>query len=140
MSEQNLSQWFDLAEKKPWEVGVYRVELSMKNKPDLCTISEWYAYWDGYKFGSFRLSPDESFRNRNGSLSQDLCNIKWRGLSTNPEVKKKPQNKRKTMYVVMNAVTNNPTASFFSVNSARDYAETVNFPVRVKKIRFRTPE
>ena len=139
MSEQNLSQWFLLSEQTPWEVGVYRVELSMKNKPDLRTISEWFAYWDGYKFGSFRLSPDESFRNRNSSLSQDLCNIKWRGLSTNPDVKKK-ENKRKTMYVVMKAISNSPVASFSNVNAARDYAGRVNFPVRIRRIRFRTPE
>ena len=137
MNEKNLSQWFNLAEQTPWEVGVYRVELSMKNKPDLRTISEWFAYWDGYKFGSFRLSPDESFRNRNSSLSQDLCNIKWRGLSTNPEVKKKAQNKRKTMYVVID-IESQPVGVFEIKHNAFLCAKK-NF-WSIKTIRFRTPE
>ena len=33
MSEQNLSQWFDLAEQKPWEAGVYEVENKSKKTP-----------------------------------------------------------------------------------------------------------
>ena len=38
----NLSQWFDLAEQTPWEVGVY----------ELTDNASWhcYAYWDGQSF------------------------------------------------------------------------------------------
>lgn len=125
----NLSQWFLLSEQTPWEVGVYEVEDSWG-----CI---WMCRWNGEKF--LAQAKNAGIANLQ-THSATICIRRWRGLSTSPEVKKKPQNKRKTMYVVMNAVTNNPTASFFSVNSARDYAETVNFPVRVKKIRFRTPE
>lgn len=133
MSEQNLSQWFLLSEQTPWEVGVY--EVNSGNEWNHITYS---SYWCGSKFHGGWGFPEEAYENKDHP--GDGSGSKWRGLSTSPEVKKKPQNKRKTMYVVMNAVTNNPTASFFSVNSARDYAETVNFPVRVKKIRFRTTE
>ena len=133
MDEQNLSQWFDLAEQKPWEVGVYEAKYDGLDKI-------YYSWFNGEQFQSGWYSKQKAKENKNMPSGLGLVPEKWRGLSTSPEVKKKPQNKRKTMYVVMNAVTNNPTASFFSVNSARDYAETVNFPVRVKKIRFRTPE
>lgn len=124
----NLSQWFLLSEQTPWEVGVYEVRDSWGRR--------WMCRWDGEKF----LAQARNVETANlQPHPPTICILLWRGLSTNPDVKKK-ENKRKTMYVVMNAVTNNPTASFFSVNSARDYAETVNFPVRVKRIRFRTPE
>ena len=127
-----LSQWYALAEQTPWEVGVYKI-------PDRYGSEiEWFSYWCGESFHGGWSTIESAMETRGENYIVEYT--KWRGLSTSPEVKKKQQNKRKTMYVVMNAVTNNPTASFFSVNSARDYAETVNFPVRVKKIRFRTPE
>ena len=109
----------------------------MKTKAKKHPNLRLYSYWNGYRFGWVEQFP--WLAEMQGHNASSRTEIKWRGLSTNPEVKK-PPNKRKTMYVVMNAVTNNPTASFFSVNSARDYAETVNFPVRVKRIRFRTSE
>lgn len=133
MSEQNLSQWFDLAEQKPWEVGVYEVENKSKKHPNL----RIYSYWNGYRFGWVEQFPWlAEMQGHNASIRTE---IKWRGLSTKPEVKKK-ENKRKTMYVVMKAISNSPVASFSNVNAARDYAGRVNFPVRIRRIRFRTPE
>lgn len=128
MSEQNLSQWFDLAKQKPWEVGVYEVEDSWG-----CI---WMCRWNSEKF----LAQAKAVGMANlQTHPATIFIVKWRGLSTNPEVKKK-ENKRKTMYVVMKAISNSPVASFSNVNAARDYAGRVNFPVRIRRIRFRTPE
>ena len=136
----NLSQWFLLSEQTPWEVGVY--ELTGNPSWHYC-----YAYWDGQSFsyawaseivGSRQLAYES--RNQKNQVHWFSRMKKWRGLSTDPEVKKNPVNKRKTMYMVMKAISNSPVASFSNVNAARDYAGRVNFPVRIRRIRFRTPE
>lgn len=85
----NLSQWFDLAEQTPWEVGVYEVEDSWG-----CI---WMCRWNGEKF--LAQAKNAGIANLQ-THSATICIRRWRGLSTSPEVKKKPQNKRKTMYVV----------------------------------------
>ena len=123
----NLSQWFQLSEQKPWEVGVYIV-YETNNAP-------WYSYWNGKKFGYLVRDVDKA--ENHSKFPTNFIFSEWRGLSTNPEVKKK-ENKRKTMYVVMKAISNSPVASFSNVNDARDYAGIVNFPVRIRRIRFRT--
>ena len=124
----NLSQWFLLSEQTPWEVGVYEVRDSWG--------SRWMCRWDGEKF----LAQARNVETANlQTHPPTICILHWRGLSTNPEVKKK-EDKRKTMYVVMKAISNSPVASFSNVNAARDYAGRVNFPVRIRRIRFRTPE
>ena len=132
MSEQNLSQWFDLAEQKPWEVGVYEAKYDGLDKI-------YYSWFNGEQFQSGWYSKQKAKENKNMPSGLGLVPEKWRGLSTNPEVKKK-ENKCKTMYVVMKAISNSPVASFSNVNAARDYAGRVNFPVRIRRIRFRTPE
>lgn len=128
MNEKNLSQWFLLSEQTPWEVGVYEVRDSWG--------SRWMCRWDGEKF----LAQARNVETANlQTHPPTICILHWRGLSTDPEVKKK-EDKRKTMYVVMKAISNSPVASFSNVNAARDYAGRVNFPVRIRRIRFRTPE
>lgn len=79
MSEQNLSQWFNLAEHKPWEVGVYEVETKKGNTG--------YSYWCGVRFnwatqdkGGSKEYFDTGYTHGLGKVV-----IKWRGLSTNPE-------------------------------------------------------
>lgn len=139
MDEKNLSQWFDLAEQTPWEVGVY----------ELTGNASWhcYAYWDGQSFsyawtseivGSRQLAYES--RNQKNQVHWFSRMKKWRGLSTDPEVKKNPVNKRKTMYVVMDCSRiDNPAAVFTRKKNAQEYADRISWP-RIKKIRFRTPE
>lgn len=127
----NLSQWFDLAEQKPWEVGVYEVTNGYYSG----TV---YSVWNG-KYWSFTCRSIERAILNSDTKSRDNI-IKWRGLSTNPEVKKKPQNKRKTMYVVMDCSRiDNPAAVFTQKENAQEYADRISWP-RIKKTRFRTPE
>lgn len=128
----NLSQWFDLTEQEPWEVGLYKVPSRFGGN------YEYFSYWCGKGFHGGFDTPEDAFEHRDVGIKKGYT--KWRGLSTNPEVKKKTANKRKTMYVVMKAISNSPVASFSNVNAARDYAGRVNFPVRIRRIRFRTPE
>lgn len=111
---------------------------------------DWWRWWDG-KVWSFGAKSGCAESTLQGAYRTPAVNqvIEWCDfwpedalvprLSTNPEVKKK-EDKRKTMYVVMKAISNSPVASFSNVNAARDYAGRVNFPVRIRRIRFRTPE
>lgn len=115
----------------------------------LCRGDLW-RWWDG-KVWSFGARPGCAESTLQAAYRTPAVNqfIEWCDfwpedarvprLSTNPDVKKK-ENKRKTMYVVMKAISNSPVASFSNVNAARDYAGRVNFPVRIRRIRFRTPE
>lgn len=130
----NLSQWFDLAEQKPWEVGVYQVE------GDCWPSEDCWSYFDGngFNYKSYTSAGHAfSMRERVGGGHRVK---KWRGLSTNPEVKKKV-NKRKTMYVVIDqgGVVDKPMAAFFDSKNAQEYSERLAYP-RIKRIRFRTPE
>ena len=149
MNEQNLSQWFDLAEQKPWEVGVYEVDgdtlAGRRSSEDGDFLA---AYFDGIDFGFIAcVSPGsgtfsiQSAKDNFTSGSYNTNIQRWRGLSINPEVKKKPQNKRKTMYVVIDrgGVVDTPVAAFFDAKNAQEYSERLAYP-RIKKIRFRTPE
>lgn len=135
MNEQNLSQWFDLAEQKPWEVGVYEVENKSKKHPNL----RIYSYWNGYRFGWVEQFPWlAEMQGHNASIRTE---IKWRGLSTKPEVKKKQGNRKVTRYVVIDrgGFIDKPVAVFSSKKLAEEYGSKL-FAATVKTIRFRTPE
>lgn len=134
MDEQNLSQWFDLAEQKPWEVGVY--EVQSKHLPKELGM---YSFFDGHVFRYIKRDANSAFNYRADTTYAEI--VRWRGLSTNPEVKKKPQNNRKTMYVVIDrgGVVDTPVAAFFDAKNAQEYSERLAYP-RIKRIRFRTPE
>lgn len=135
MNEQNLSQWFDLAEQKPWEVGVY--ELSGQNFNGTA-----YSYWNG---NQFMYTWDSSFGKQSAWDSRHdhsqpswFCNMqKWRGLSTNPEVKKISGNRKVTRYVV--TILEEVVATYESKPNAYKHANR-HPSGRVKTIRFRTPE
>lgn len=129
MNEKNLSPWFLLSEQTPWEVGVYEVRDSWG--------SRWMCRWDGEKF----LAQARNVETANlQTHPPTICILHWRGLSTDPEVKKNPVNKRKTMYVVMDCSRiDNPAAVFTRKKNAQEYADRISWP-RIKKIRFRTPE
>lgn len=138
----NLSQWFDLAEQKPWEVGVYEVELRLKSNPTkpIAQISEWFSYFDGYEFKTACCSVNRAEDNSGESEEFDIFVVKWRGLSTNPDLKKKQGNKRVTRYVVMDlSGMDKPSAVFEKLDNALKYSEKLNWP-RITKIRFRTSE
>lgn len=131
----NLSQWFYMAEQNPWEVGVYEALFPQDKE------FQWFSYWDGEKFNSGWTTKERALQHAGGVFVDSTQPTKWRGLSTNPEVKKKPQNKRKTMYVVIDrgGVVDTPVAAFFDAKNAQEYSERLAYP-RIKRIRFRTPE
>ena len=131
----NLSQWFDLAEQKPWEVGVYEVQTPLYNSQ--------YSYWDGVRFNFISSTRDGAhgyylIGHRGGD---GLSVTNWRGLSfglsTNPEVKKKQGNKRVPRYVV--TIWEEVVATYESKPNAYKHANR-HPSGRVKTIRFRTPE
>lgn len=131
MSEQNLSQWFDLAEQKPWEVGVYEAKYDGLDKI-------YYSWFNGEQFQSGWYSKQKAKENKNMPSGLGLVPEKWRGLSTNPEVKKKTSGNRKvTRYVVTEHAY---AVGVYEVEkNARKHAERIECG-HVQTIRFRTPE
>lgn len=144
----NLSQWFDLAEQKPWKVGVYQVEGVLWPSEDC------WSYFDGkgFNYKSYTSAGHAfSMRERVGSGHRVK---KWRGLSTNPEVKKREKimNKQKTMYAVIPYDKDEeyrPVAVFENKEVAEKRAEYLSknqkgcfnsIKYMVHAIRFRTPE
>lgn len=132
---ENLSQWFNLDEQTPWEPGVYEVDEDSSGK--------WFSYWDGKKFGYLVMDVNEAIEEF--SLHTDFVVEKWRGLDSDPSAKPKARgNRRVTRYVVISASVvdswKEPLAVFSSLKNVRLYSEACDIPVRVKKIRFRTPE
>lgn len=108
------------------------------------------SYWDGEKFcyawvdcgeGIF-ANIERAIRDKHEPLDEfELSIKKWRGLAKNPRAKPKPcGNKRKVMYVVCCQRTRCTQAVFAKKENAQEYAEHLNFPVYITKIRFRTPE
>lgn len=140
---QELSQWFNLSEQKPWENCVYIVRNEIR-------ITECAAYWDGDKF----WFAENCERNFNRAV--EIANKKkepggweariseWRGLSSDPSKpapSPKPRgNRRVTRYVVMQHVEDIPIAVFESKELAIDFAERSKHFCYIEKIRFRTPE
>lgn len=134
MQDKELSQWFDINVQKPWEPGVYEVSSSRSWNP--LTYS---SYWCGEKFHGGWGCPNEAYENRDHP--GDGCGAEWRGLANNPKAKPKTKGNRKvTRYVVRSYDKQKVFASFANVDNARLYAEGINEPVRITKIRFRTPE
>jgi len=143
----NLSQWFDLAEQKPWEVGVYEARLS--GLIDYPSVIGRYTWWNGEFFEPLSDSVEEACDRIDSERFRTSANIThWRGLSTNPEVKKKQGNRKVTRYVVMTIYTTGgyglPLEVFEDNKLAHAYLEKERFmhfyPLEVKTIRFRTPE
>ena len=147
MQDQELTGWFELSDQEPWEPGVYDVELGIVEHGKLISgirqFSEWKSYWDGYCFKSASDSVERAFINRYINESTGLRVVKWRGLASDPSAKPKPKrsgNPKVTRYVVIAVGSEKTVATFKGETAALDYAEIVNFQVRVKKIRFRSPE
>lgn len=142
MTTQNLTDWFNLDEQKPWEPGVYEVETE--------SLHNGYSYWDGgifnwvgnnieYAIGAFERGD------RGGS---GRGTIRWRGLSSAPSAKPAPEpkpkargNRKVTRYVVMDRekLFPMPAAVFKSKKLADAYAEKMPWS-KVERVRFRTPE
>lgn len=130
-SEDQLTGWFDVEKQKPWEPGVYVVDED--------SLGTWYAYWNGESFGRLYLCPYDAKNRRNRHTN--FVVTKWRGLSKKPNAKpKRSGNKRKVMYVVCCQRPRCTLAGFAKKENAQKYAEHLNFPVYITKIRFRTPE
>lgn len=139
----NLSQWFDLAQQNPWEVGVY--EVQSKHQPQELGM---YSFFDGHVFRYIKRDANSAFNYRADMTFAEI--VRWRGLSTNPEVKKKPSgNRRVTKYAVMTSVSSIANhgqllAVFSTEELAKKYADRESpahfYPLEVHKIRFRTPE
>ena len=136
---ENLSQWFNLAEQKPWEPGVYEVQ-----RKDYDYSGQFSLFKNG-KFHEVGANGPNSANIWAKSFGVgDGCDVvKWRGLASDPNAKPKPKalgNRRVTRYVVRSLDCKHLFASFKSVDVARNYAENINEPVRITKIRFRSPE
>lgn len=142
-TEDQLTGWFYVEVQKPWEPGVYLVKSNQNKFVAGC-------YWHGDRWGNAALLDDENQAIQAASRWKDHLigswesEIKqWRGLNHNPSAPPKLKskgNKRKTMYVVVSLWTSHPQAAFNDVDNARNYAEQVDYPVRIRRIRFRTPE
>lgn len=139
----NLSQWFDLAEQKPWQPGIYQVCWM----PD--HMFNWYAFWDGEDFRAIYDEIHLADKCRDEKRIEVVR--KWRGLSTNPEAKNKPRNQRKQFVIVMEAAGENlerqhPVGVFEDEKNADAFLEI--HQKRCPKFyyykswtpRFRTPE
>lgn len=137
MNEQNLSQWFDLAQQNPWEVGVYEAQFAEDK-----TGFRWFSHWDGKNFNSGWTTIERCIQHSGDFFRDARQPILWRGLSTNPEVKKKPSGNRKvTRHVVIDrgGCIDKPVAVFSRKKLAEEYGSKL-FAATVKTIRFRTPE
>jgi hypothetical protein len=139
MTTQNLTDWFNLSEQKPWEPGAYEVDLGGGPDKD-------FSYWDGSDWGFISQSPlhaesrDEGYTN---------CTVlRWRGLSSDPNAKPAPEpkpkargNRRVTRYVVMdpNYSLPTPVGTYGCKENAQERKQSIP-GAYILKIRFRTPE
>lgn len=135
---ENLSQWFNLDDQKPWEPGVYEVEIKGYTRDK----DSAYSFWDGMKFyqpciiGFKHVEESKTW-----AVTSAHRIYKWRGLASDPSAKPKARgNRRVTRYVVRSYDKQKVFASFVNVDNARVYADSINEQVRITKIRFRTPE
>lgn len=146
----NLSQWFDLAEQKPWEVGVYEVQ-----RADYDYAGQFSLFKNGCFHEVGVNGPDSAvYWAEEGGIGDGCDVVLWRGLSTNPEVKKREKimNKQKTMYAVIPYDKDEeyrPVAVFENKEVAEKRAEYLSkthkgcfnsIKYMVHAIRFRTPE
>lgn len=81
-AENELSEWFDLSEQKPWELGVYEVNAWV------AFDGEMHSYWDGKKFNAVSFTgPERAYQMRWLPPLQGVS--RWRGLSYDPALPKK---------------------------------------------------
>lgn len=137
MEDKELSQWFDINDQKPWEPGVYKVPCRYGSK------ATYFSYWCGIGFHGGWNTIERAIQQKNNFTEPSYK--KWRGLSSDPSAKPKARgNRRVTRYVVVSASVvdrwKEPLAVFSSLKNVRLYAEACDMPIRVKKIRFLTPE
>ena len=143
MSEQNLSQWFDLTEQKPWEVGVYEFKAIDRWGDPL--KRPYYSWWDGKEFHGGWDDPVMAYENKSYTELGFYSATHWRGLSTNPEVKKKHGgNKKVTRHIVYMKIDGCALMSkIFGIYESLAEAKKKQAMHRrssLKTIRFRTPE
>ena len=135
-TEDQLSGWIDALEQNPSYKGVYHVKVLHTE------FENDYSFFDGDKW----LSISGGIKDAAKRKDPTLCDIEsWRGLSSDPSApKKRAGNKRKPMYVVMAANRfgsyRGACGVFEKKENAQEYAEYLDFEVRIQKIRFRTPE
>lgn len=117
----------------PVRDGVYKTDAGL------------FAHWsEEFGWGRGENSIEKAYEARKDGAISNFFHIAWngwRGLSKNPNAKPKSSgNKRKVMYVVCHKATRCAEAVFLKKENAQEYAEYLNFPVYITKIRFRTPE
>lgn len=144
---ENLSQWFNLAEQKPWEPGVYEVQ-----RQDYDYVGQFSLFKNGKFHEVGVVGPNSAIHWARNSGVGDGCDVvKWRGLSSDPSAKPKPKargNRRVTRYVVMvgyGIQSTFPAATFESKENAMAYiaheAKSGRYEtIYLDEIRFRTPE
>lgn len=150
MTTQNLTDWFNLDEQKPWEPGVYIVDEDY--------MGTWFSYWDGAAF--CQLSTDKERAEAYADIATRFRVYRWRGLSSDPNAKPAPEpkpkargNRKVTRYVVAETVglytshidPNAIHGSYSDRQIAEDVAKRLrdsgSVTARVFKTkRFRTPE
>lgn len=142
---QELSQWFNLSEQKPWQVGVYELKGG--------GVESSYSWFNGVNFmytwdASFGIEQafDSRFDNDQPSWFPEITH--WRGLSScpsKPAPSPKPRgNRRVTRYVVTESKSiyyRTPVAVFDEKPTAQEYLkQNPKKFLRIEPIRFRTPE
>lgn len=156
-ANENLSQWFNLDEQKPWEPGVYEVDgdfLFGGRKTESGAFLA--AYFDGIGFGFVACVDDvqenseftiDRVENRFKHGVYNSLVTRWRGLASDPSAKPKARGNRKvTRYVVMESLlVNDRAVASFEKRKVADAYLKMNpgcpmLPNYIKKIRFRTPE
>ena len=141
MADKELSQWFDINEQKPWEPGVYEVDVKYGFREP--TVS----YWNGEYF-CFTCSKNNGYINakQKGLIrgKSDCHLVKWRGLSSDQSAKPNPNpkgNRKVTRYVVMdpNYSLPTPVGTYACKENAQERKQAIPGGY-ILKIRFRTPE
>lgn len=138
MQDENLSQWFNLADQKPWEPGVYEVQ-----RQDYDYGGQFSLFKNG-KFHEVSVKgPDLAIYWAEKSGVGDGCDVvKWRGLASAPNDKPKARgNRRVTRYVVMdpNYSLPTPVGTYGCKENAQERKQSIP-GAYILKIRFRTPE
>ena len=135
MEDKELSQWFDINEQKPWELGVYKVPCRYGSE------ETYFSYWCGIVFHGGWNTVEIAIQQKKYSIEPRYK--EWRGLSTNPTAKPKPKpkgNHKVTRYVVMDKTQiDTPLGVFSCPVVAANHAAKFKW-AEVEKIRFRTPE
>lgn len=75
-SDRELTPWFVNGER-PARKGVYEVN-------SYCGVN-CYSFWDGARWRWITERPIDAFRFRKMETGRAFADVRWRGLTTNPQ-------------------------------------------------------